>query len=50
MIFWRRKLAGAAVLAAIMHAAGGGVLLGNGSASFYSIVEAKMKLHPDGAG
>ncbi len=42
VVCWLGNLAGAAVLAAIMHAAGGGVLLGDGSATFYSIVEAKM--------
>jgi len=39
---WIGNLLGAAVLAAILHAAGGGVLLMDGSATFFKAVEAKM--------
>jgi nitrite transporter NirC len=40
---WIGNLIGAVVLAAILHAAGGGVLLTDGSAIFFKAVEAKME-------
>ncbi|MDS7595026.1 formate/nitrite transporter family protein [Agrobacterium tumefaciens] len=39
---WAGNLIGAAILAALFHIAGGGVLLGDGSAAFFSAVSAKM--------
>src|ERR1700730_35657 len=42
VVCWIGNLIGAVVLAAILHAAGGGVLLTDGSAVFFKVVEAKM--------
>jgi nitrite transporter NirC len=39
---WIGNLIGAVVLAGLFHLAGGGVLLGDGSQAFFSIVSAKM--------
>lgn len=39
---WVGNLIGAFVLAVLLHAAGGGVLLGDGSQQFFAIVQAKM--------
>jgi nitrite transporter NirC len=39
---WIGNLVGATILAAILHAAGGGVLLTDGSDAFFKAVEAKM--------
>ncbi|MGX5666492.1 formate/nitrite transporter family protein [Rhizobium daejeonense] len=39
---WIGNLAGAAILSGLFHIAGGGVLLGDGSAAFFSVVAAKM--------
>ncbi|MBB3659744.1 nitrite transporter NirC [Rhizobium sp. BK650] len=39
---WIGNLVGAIVLAGLFHLAGGGVLLGDGSQAFFSIVSAKM--------
>lgn len=39
---WIGNLVGALVLAALLHAAGGGVLLGDGSQEFFAVVQAKM--------
>ncbi|WP_321909988.1 MULTISPECIES: formate/nitrite transporter family protein [unclassified Paraburkholderia] len=41
-ICWIGNLIGAVTLAAILHAAGGGVLLTDGSGAFYKVVLAKM--------
>jgi nitrite transporter NirC len=41
-VCWIGNLIGAVVLAAILHAAGGGVLLTDGSEVFFKVVEAKM--------
>jgi nitrite transporter len=42
VVCWMGNLIGATVLAAVLHAAGGGVLLTDGSAVFFKAVEAKM--------
>ncbi|CAB3807920.1 formate/nitrite transporter family protein [Pararobbsia alpina] len=42
VVCWIGNLIGTVVLAAILHAAGGGVLLTDGSAVFFKVVEAKM--------
>jgi nitrite transporter len=42
VVCWIRNLIGTVVLAAILHAARGGVLLTDGSAVFFKVVEAKM--------
>lgn len=42
IVCWIGNLIGAIVLAYILHAAGGGVLLTDGSAGFFKAVEAKM--------
>lgn len=39
---WLGNLVGAAVLAALLHMAGGGVLLTDGSSEFFTVVAAKM--------
>lgn len=39
---WLGNLVGAVLLAALFHMAGGGVLLGDGSAAFFAAVSAKM--------
>jgi nitrite transporter NirC len=39
---WIGNLIGAAILAGLFHMAGGGVLLGDGSQEFFSVVSAKM--------
>lgn len=39
---WIGNLIGAFALAALLHAAGGGVLLGDGSQQFFNVVQAKM--------
>ncbi|NKJ36492.1 formate/nitrite transporter family protein [Rhizobium sp. SG570] len=39
---WIGNLVGAVILAALIHLAGGGVILGDGSQTFFSIVSAKM--------
>lgn len=43
---WLGNLAGAIFLAMLFYAAGGGVLLGDGSGLFYSAVHAKMSASP----
>jgi len=43
---WIGNLAGAILLAAVFRAAGGGVLLGDGSAPFYAAVVTKMSASP----
>ncbi|KAA1011121.1 nitrite transporter NirC [Paraburkholderia panacisoli] len=42
VVCWIGNLIGAVLLAAILHAAGGGVLLTDGSEVFFKVVEAKM--------
>jgi nitrite transporter NirC len=42
VICWIGNLIGALILAALLHAAGGGVLLGDGHEEFFSVVSAKM--------
>ncbi len=42
VVSWIGNLIGAVVLAALMHMAGGGVLLTGGSTVFFGIVQAKM--------
>ncbi|TCL65155.1 formate/nitrite transporter family protein [Rhizobium sp. BK251] len=42
IVCWIGNLVGAAVLALLLHLAGGGVLLTDGSTTFYAIVTAKM--------
>lgn len=39
---WFGNLIGAVVLAALIHLAGGGVMLGDGSATFFAVVSGKM--------
>ncbi len=39
---WVGNLIGAVILAALIHLAGGGVMLGDGSATFFTIVSGKM--------
>lgn len=43
---WVGNLIGALILAALLHAAGGGVLLGDGSQEFFAVVQAKMSAPP----
>jgi len=42
VVCWIGNLAGAVTLASLFHLAGGGVLLGDGSSEFFSVVAAKM--------
>ncbi|MBW9116450.1 formate/nitrite transporter family protein [Rhizobium cauense] len=44
---WVGNLLGAILLASLFHLAGGGVLLGDGSSEFFSVVTAKMAAAPE---